>query len=161
MTIWKGFWSKLCLPNRGTVPEFALEGLKEKQNTSVKIAAVPAEIRIEHLPNTSPDLLPRVHRVWCEAVNGHAAMVTAYSEFWCTSSYGMQAENRAVSKMWKLFWHRRWSGLMGARHGTSDRSDNVALLLRKHCHHARHASAFRQQDSCVGSSPWFLVQIRK
>jgi hypothetical protein len=61
---WKAFGRKRSCPNRGTT----IPTLKDRKFTkTLRIVGVPAEIRIEHLPNTNlelcryPDLLGLPH----------------------------------------------------------------------------------------------------
>jgi hypothetical protein len=48
---WKRSYS-----NRNTVPSICLEGQRKTTKASVMIGSVPAVVRTEHLPNTSPEL---------------------------------------------------------------------------------------------------------
>jgi hypothetical protein len=52
MINWKGFGRKRSRPNADAMSE-CLEGLRKTTKMFVMIAGVLAEIRMEHLPNTS------------------------------------------------------------------------------------------------------------
>jgi hypothetical protein len=49
----KAFGRKWLWPNRGAIQEYAWIDWRKQWETSVRVASVPAEIRDEHLPNTS------------------------------------------------------------------------------------------------------------
>jgi hypothetical protein len=53
MMNWKRCRMKESWHNRGTIQEFAWEGEVNHKKTSVGIASALAEIRNEHVPNTS------------------------------------------------------------------------------------------------------------
>lgn len=88
--IWEGLWNWLTLSNGATLPKFALDGLTKNGNISFKIAAVPAEIQIGHLPHTSLE---------CGVTNGPAGMATAYSE--CRPKLEPSANVETVLICWR------------------------------------------------------------
>jgi hypothetical protein len=55
MMNFKGFWRKRSQPFRCKLQEFAWKWLRKTTKISVKIAAVSAEVWIQHLQNTSPE----------------------------------------------------------------------------------------------------------